>query len=385
MPIPLNKLSELEQMNLSGDFSHLRVVIDNLPDYIYFKDTSHRFIDANKATISIMRCKSLSELIGKTDFDFYPREFAEKFLADEKEIFRTGRSKMDIVETIIDEKESLRILSTSKVVLKDKNGKPVGLVGIGRDITERKQAEDVLKRDNQMFEKIIEERTKKLLETQSELARSRYLSDIGKLAAMVGHELRNPLAVIQLATEKLKKDPNLTDNKYLVNISKKLTESNTIIDNLLTYSRLKPPAYENADLLKLLYECVNVFKEKFKDVSVTMKHDREMLNVKVDPLQVKQVFANILNNAAQARCSNIELIVTETADKIKIVFKDDGVGIEPEDLEKVFQPFFSNKPKGTGLGLTICSELIHLHGGRIDVESIKDKGTTFTVILPIKR
>jgi signal transduction histidine kinase len=291
---------------------------------------------------------------------------------------------------VLDENKKIRILSTSKVPLKDAAGKIVGLVGIGRDITQRKEAEEVLKRDNEMLESIVRERTKKLLEVQEEFNRAKRLSDIGTLAASVAHELRNPLGIIQLAIHQLKKDRKLAENKYVADIEKKLAESDAIIDNLLGYSRIKAPAYEQVDVLELLQECISGFQAMFKDhdISIQKKYDADLRLIEADVQQLRGIFSNILNNAGQAfsrKKGRIEICVCRKGHLASIAFKDNGVGIAPEDMGKIFTPFFTRKAKGTGLGLAICNELVALHRGRIEVQSCKGEGTTFEILLPVQK
>ena len=362
----LSAASAVQAQNLIRERNLLRTLIDTLPDYVYFKDAQSRFIDANKATLRIMKCESIQDLVGKTDFEFYPREFAEKYYADECQILRTGEPKLNLEEKIINESGQLRVLSTRKVALKDGSGQIVGLVGIGRDITEYKHAEEV------KFEK------------------DKRLAEIGALATTVAHELRNPLAVIQAATYNLKKNPHLSNSQQLTNIEKKLWESGMIIENLLSYSRIKPPLYEAIDLPDVLNECVSFLHVRFKDYAMAIEkdYDPQVKKIDADPLQIREIFTNILNNAGQAlpdKKGTIRLMLRRQADMVKIVFKDTGVGIDDADMDKIFTPFFSLKPKGTGLGLAICNELVQRHYGRIEVESHKGEGSTFTVILPIKK
>ncbi len=138
-----------------------------------------------------------------------------------------------------------------------------------RDITERKLAEEVLKRDKESLELLVDERSKELIKTQKELKQFSRLADIGTLAATVAHELRNPLGVIHLAAYNLKKEKNeLGDNKHLVNIEKKVWEGNQIIDNLLSYARIKIPNYENVRILNILDECVSSAQGRFAEKGI---------------------------------------------------------------------------------------------------------------------
>ena len=268
-----------------------------------------------------------------------------------------------------------------------------GYIGSCIDITERKLAEDVLKRDKESLETLVDERSKELLSTQQELKQATRLADIGTLAATVAHELRNPLGVIQMAAYNLKKkDKNLEGDRHLINIEKKVWEGNQIIDNLLSYSRIKIPSYEKVALLPALDECIGNVQARFADYNLVIEknYGQDLPHtIEADGHQIKEVFVNIMNNACQAfnaKAGKIQVSVARDLDNhVRVAFTDNGVGIEEEDLKRIFIPFFTRKSKGTGLGLTICNELINLHQGKIEVKSIKGQGTSVSVILPIAR
>lgn len=268
-----------------------------------------------------------------------------------------------------------------------------GYIGSCIDITELKLAENILKRDAESLRTLVDERSKELLKTRKELKQASHLADIGTLAATVAHELRNPLGVIQMAAFNLKrKRSDLSDDKHLNNIEKKIWEGNQIINNLLSYSSIKIPCFDQVQVLKVLDECIATISDRFKDADIVIEKKYEVDQsslIEADPLQFVEILNNILTNAHQALLNNagkIEVNVTAELNKfIKITFKDNGIGIDPDDLNKIFTPFFTRKSKGTGLGLSICNELVSLHDGKIEVESEKGKGTAVSVTLPIKQ
>jgi len=242
-----------------------------------------------------------------------------------------------------------------------------------KDVTEKKIGEEKLK------------------DAQVQLENARRLSYIGTLAATVAHELRNPLAAMRMAAFNIKrKAQNPSLDKHLMNIEKKIYESDQIINNLLFYSRLKQPHYENVDLYSIMDECIEIAKKRACAVAVSVKKKYRVLNrfsVEADPLQMKELFTNILNNAYDAMHGNpgaIEIGALSVSDNtVRIYFKDTGSGIEEEHLKRVHEPFFTTKAKGTGLGLTVCFQIVSLHKGELELESEKGKGTTVTVTLPI--
>jgi signal transduction histidine kinase len=271
----------------------------------------------------------------------------------------------------------------------------------GYDITDRKKAESDIKKARNDFERLLKERTvelgdkqEELSETQSELVNQRRLSDIGRLASNIAHELRSPLGVIEITSFNLERRLNdKAFHKYTESIQKQVAECNQIINNLLAFARMKEPSIKKVNIYDILEESVAAAKKRVPAEKTTIrKAYRELKDVCIfcDRLQIKEVFVNIINNAYQA-CENKSkgrIGITgkkESNGTIRVDFKDRGIGISQEDISKIFEPFFTKKVKGTGLGLSISKELINSHKGTIAVESKRKKGTTFTVRLPLKR
>jgi two-component system cell cycle sensor histidine kinase/response regulator CckA len=272
----------------------------------------------------------------------------------------------------------------------DEKGKPVSLI-ILSDSTEQKRMEEILKRDKKTLQKLIEARSDELIKIHAELERSKRLSDIGFLAATVAHELRNPLAGISLAAAIIrKKTANDITRRQLERIDKMLEESFQIIDSLLFYSRLKSPQHKKISVHSLLEDCIDTMQELRINKKIAVSKDIDSLKdnlISADPSQIKGVFTNILNNAADAvpdRTGKIEVKAKVYHELIKIHIADNGNGIAKSDLKKVFEPFFTTKAKGTGLGLTVSKHIVKMHGGFINIKSHKGKGTSAIITLPIE-
>jgi two-component system sensor histidine kinase HydH len=260
------------------------------------------------------------------------------------------------------------------------------------DITKRKKAEDILKRDNSALDKIIGERTRELLRLQLELINSRHLSAIGTLAATVAHELRNPLTDIALLAHRIKKisnDPQI--ESILAGIKARVSESDQIINNILIYSKSTIAHYASVKINDILKGAVGHEAQKFPigKISIKEKIDcTEDLSIEADPVRIKEVFHNILLNAFEAVDADTGVIEIESelrGGMVAISIKDNGVGIARKDLKNISSPFFTTKAKGTGLGLALCKQVILLHGGSMAIKSIRGKGTTVTVNLPIHK
>jgi len=255
-----------------------------------------------------------------------------------------------------------------------------------------KESEQALKQSHDELEQRVTERTVQLADAQKEVDRSKRLSDIGALSDTVAHELRNPLAAVKMAVYNIKrKAKNPVLEKHLNSIELKVDESEQIINNLLFYSRLKTPHYEKIKIYNIFNSCLDEAIARFSRVKVHVERHMEALKdllVEADPLQIKEVFYNILNNAYDAladREGDITISAQTDGLSATVVVKDEGSGVHADDLARLFEPFFTTKSKGIGLGLAVSRQIVNLHGGSINIESEKGRGTTVTVSLPITR
>ncbi len=212
---------------------------------------------------------------------------------------------------------------------------------------------------------------------------------MGQLASGVGHELRNPLAVINNALYMLRLQKNSKDKvtrEYLDIIDQEVAASNKIITDLLTFARVKPSNQSPTDMHALLDPILKKFPPT-ENVSVKINLAQNLPHIWVDSQQIEQVLANLITNAYQAmpEGGSLEINAKTTGNALQLDIKDSGVGIPPENLEKIFEPLFSTKTKGIGLGLTVSKMLTELNNGRIKVASQVGKGTTFTLFLPTRK
>jgi signal transduction histidine kinase len=241
------------------------------------------------------------------------------------------------------------------------------------------------------LEKEVDIRTKDLEQVQEKLIRSERLAAVGELASGVGHELRNPLNVIRNCAYLL--NMALTDKSdeeaanTLKVLDKQIDVANKIVTDLLDFTRIRPPSQVRADLNSLINESLS-WTTIPEQVSVHVNLNGHSQQVKTDPEQMSRVFANIISNAVQAMNGKTgELNISTEADDsyISIMFQDNGCGIPEENMEKIFEPLFTTKPKGIGLGLAISKRLVEENGGKIEVKSQIGQGTTFTVKLPLEK
>ncbi|PKN94008.1 MAG: hypothetical protein CVU44_06290 [Chloroflexi bacterium HGW-Chloroflexi-6] len=259
-----------------------------------------------------------------------------------------------------------------------------------RDITARKQAEAALQLLNTELEKRVEERTNELRNAQEKLLRKEKLAVLGQMAGSLGHELRNPLGVINNAIYYLKNiqpDADAQIKEYLAIIELETHNADKIISDLLDFSRVKSVNSIDAESVTVS-DLVQRTLERFpaaENVDVTLKIPENLPAIYVDPYQVTQVLGNLVLNACQAMNNGgkITLAAKKKGNMVAISISDTGTGITPENVENLFEPLFTTKPKGIGLGLTVSQKLTEANGGRIEVKSEPGNGSTFTVWLPI--
>jgi PAS domain S-box-containing protein len=343
-------------------------------------------IFANNAALRLFGASSPGELTGKSPFTLYHPDYHP--LLQERIGHLIEGYSVPLVET-----RALKLDGTIidvEVVASPFSEKGVHVIQVlVRDITERKKAEAVLKRDKKALKILVRKKSVELMENQLELESSKRLSDIGTLAATVAHELRNPLSGISLAAAVIKRKnaDNLVE-RQLQRIDIMVAESGQIIDNLLFYSRLKPKHRKTLDVHSLLEECIDILQQVHIGKNIVIsKHIAALKNFTIcaDPGQIREVFANILNNSADAvpeHGGEIDVKARIYHGLIKIHITDNGIGIAKKDMKKVFDPFFTTKAKGTGLGLTVCMQIVKMHGGFINIKSGNGKGTALIITLP---
>ena len=267
-------------------------------------------------------------------------------------------------------------------------GRLTGYVGLYKDVTERKQMERKLQEYSEHLEELVEKRTRQLKEAQERLLKSERLAAIGEIAAMVGHDLRNPLTSIAGATyylkTKLEQKMDKTAKDMVELIEKDIKYSDLIISDLLRYSREIHLELTETTPKSITKHALTSIKVP-KNIRISNLTDNKP-KIKIDAQKMNRVLVNITKNAIDAMPKGGKLTITskKTNGKLEITFTDTGRGMQKDILEKIWTPLFTTKAKGMGLGLPICKRIVEAHGGDISVESIVGKGTTFTVTIPIK-
>ncbi|MFH1124032.1 MAG: response regulator [Pseudomonadota bacterium] len=252
------------------------------------------------------------------------------------------------------------------------------------EITERKRAEERL----QEYSKQLEETIAELRDTREQLVRGEKLALLGQLAGGVAHELRNPLAVMSNAIYYLRSinpDADETTREYLEMISSEIGNAEAIVSDLLDFSRTRSLDLEEVTASELVARVLEKQPPPEK-VKVTIGIPAELPPVFVDPRQIGRVLDNLVANACQAMPDGGNLTISAQAEKEKVslFITDTGCGISKENMGKIFEPLFTTRARGIGLGLAVSRNLVEVNGGSIEAQSEAGKGCTFTVKLPMK-
>jgi two-component system sensor kinase FixL len=297
---------------------------------------------------------------------------------------------------------SLRWIRSRGKVQRDERGRPLRFAGIDWDVTERVQAQERL-------EEMVQERTRELHDAQAELLRQEKLAVLGKLAGGVAHELRNPLG-------------NITNSAYFLNmvladvepeaqealriLDEEVRVCERIINSLLNFARTRSPVQRYTNLHDVIQETLS-HTDMPENVQLAYSADDELPPVLTDPEQLSMVLGNIVRNAIQAMTlsrspstsspstssghraetpegGRLSITVKEMdAEWAVVSISDTGTGMSQEHLQQVFEPFFTTRARGIGLGLALARDLVEANGGRIEAQSQLGQGSVFSVYLPL--
>lgn len=343
------------------------ILMDNIPDTIYFKDTESRFTKINKAQARLLGVDNPEDAIGKTDFDYFTKEHASNAYKDEQGLFIKGKPVISKPERIRAADGQFRWVTTTKVPIKNKAGKIVGLVGISRDITRLKQAEE---RQTQLLKELESANT-----------------ELKDFAYIVSHDLKAPLRGIGSLAEWLStdyKDKFDEDGKELLDLLMgRIKRMHNLIDGILQYSRIGRlrEKKDEVNLNELIKDIIDMIAPP-ENIKITVEN--ELPSILCEKTRISQVFQNLLSNAVKYMDKpkgEIKIGCNEDEEYWKFSISDNGPGIDKNHFEKVFQLFQTLKPRdeieGTGIGLSVVKKIVELYGGTTWVDSKIGEGSTF--------
>jgi PAS domain S-box-containing protein len=284
----------------------------------------------------------------------------------------------------------VRWVEDKAVQIRDKRGVVDRVCGIARDVTAHREAEAAyLRVEDQLLEQQKREKERvqaELAKVKEELIRQTRLATLGQMSASVAHDLRNPLGAVRNAAYYLSRKVPPVEPKwaeYLALIDREVTVCDQIITNMLELARAKEPAPETLDLGALARAAFKRAKPP-AEVQFHFRGAPEPFQVRADPLQLRQLFDNLIKNALDALAGrgDIRVEAAVAGGRRVIVFSDSGPGVGPEIRGQLFEPLFSTKAKGTGLGLWICRQIVERHGGTIEPAELPGRGLVFRISLP---
>lgn len=388
------------QEQLARESQLLKTVIDHAHAGIFVKDTNGRYLIVNKNHVNYLGAHSIEDVTQKTVYDFFDPAEADRIHQEDVSIMQTGQG----IECLIDQRVQTEgpdlWLLTSKVPFYDKDGTCLGLVGISQDISNQKEVEFKLKAAIHT-----------LKETQLQLIEAEKLYTVGRLAAGVAHEVKNPLSVVTLGIDFLKQTvADSQDALDILNDMQAATDkANDVIFELLDYSSPHEVNMQAGDINEIIRHVLTFLRHNIYDnhIELKVKLAAELPSVSMDAPKMEQVLINLLLNAISVMPSGGELSVQSYTQKMQqaganvssklterfrigdplvvVEIKDTGSGLSDTDKEKAFDPFYSTKStgNGTGLGLSVTQSIVDMHRGFITLDNRTNiPGACARIILP---
>ena len=374
------------EVALERERTSLRTVVDAVPEFIFLKDREGRFVLCNETVAHFMGAANAAELLGKTDFDYYPQDVAETFWADEAAVMASGEADINREENTLGRDGVVHSLLVTNVPLKDEQGRVTGMVGIGRDVTD--------------FRKVLEEKDK----LQSQLLQSQKMEAIGQLTAGIAHDFNNMLTAINGFAELLQLDmaPDDPHQPHVEKILESGERAANLVRQLMVFSRREVREPQLIKINDLVANMENMLCRTLGEhILLDLVLPKNVWSVYADPSQIEQVIVNLSVNARDAMPDGGRLTI-ETAnislgdayahdhlgvlpgDYVMLAVSDTGSGMSEAVKSHLFEPFFTTKArgKGTGLGLSTVYGIVKASNGHIWVYSEVGQGTTFKVYLP---
>ncbi len=347
----------LARASLSRITVFSETLVKNMPIGLIALDDGGEIVSCNEKAEAVLKVSSV-DVLGKKAVDIIPLPL-KKMLEEIPESGGLLERDIELISPVGEEKRWEVVAATLT-----EEGIPVGKIMLMHDVTAIRQLE-------------------------KEVAKSRHLTSIGSLAAGVAHEIRNPLSSIKGFAVYLKEklSGNIEDKKTAEIMIQEVERLNRVISQLIEFARpveLKKERTRFSDLVRHTVKLIDAEAQKNK-ITIDMEIDDDASLIEVDPDKIKQVLLNIFLNALAAMKKGGKLVIMLLPGKsyFTVIISDTGVGIEKTDLPRIYDPYFTSKPAGTGLGLAVVQKIMEAHGGHIKVESTAGQGTKLFLIFPL--
>ena len=357
---------------------HMRTLVETLPDLVWLKDPEGIFLNCNQKFERLYGAKQ-SEIVGKTDYDFVDKELADFFREKDKAVMAAAKSRVNEEEVSFADDGHTEQLETVKTPMFDADGRLIGVLGVGRDITERKQTELALRRSQKM-------------------------DAVGQLTGGIAHDFNNIINIITGNLDLLERHipDDETTQKRINNINKSAQRAADLTRQLLSFSRRQAEQIEKTDISFIIHEMDSLITRSVTpQVEVDHLNAADLWQTEIDPGDFEDSLLNLVLNARDAMDGQGHLVIgtrnctldaeycaqnsaAKPGDYVELSITDSGNGIAVDHLERIFEPFFTTKEpgKGTGLGLSMVYGFIQRCNGHIKVVSEQDVGTTFRLYMP---
>uniref|UniRef100_B8HRN4 histidine kinase n=1 Tax=Cyanothece sp. (strain PCC 7425 / ATCC 29141) TaxID=395961 RepID=B8HRN4_CYAP4 len=361
---------------LQDSQQRFQTILDNSPTAIYLLDPQNNFLLANRVCAEHVSLTP-EDLVGKSIYEFWPREIADVFAANNQTVFETGQL-LQLEEVVPHLDGQQRTYITVKFPLRDLMGNPYAICGISTDISETKELE-------------------------SQFLRAQRLESIGTLASGIAHDLNNMLTPILVSSQLLQRQlPEGRPQELLKIMEANARRGADLIRQVLTFARGTEGKRMPLQIKHLLTEIQQICERTFpKSIRIALDIPADLAMISVDPTQLHQVLMNLCVNARDAMPEGGQLnlraadfyadqtyrqmnLEAQVGAYVVITVEDTGMGMDSDVLERIFDPFFTTKGvgQGTGLGLSVVQGIIRSHSGFIKVNSSIGQGTQFQVYLP---
>jgi PAS domain S-box-containing protein len=394
---------DAEHQKLRRRNEEIHTILNGIQDFIIVITPNREIMEVNQAFLDQMGY-TREEVIGRKCYEVFQKLYSEctleRIQCPLNEAVQSKKPSQNVL-TRMDHGDRQHYIDVKIFPVFEKDGGISKFIEVSRDVSGmRRQEEEMTKR----LEKMVEDRTREVKETHAKLLHQDKMASLGKLSASVVHEINNPISGIlnlaMLMSRVLGEGP--MQQKDLDQFSQylKLMEAETrrisrIVSNLLAFSRHSKMESGILNLNQLIEKTLflNANLLKLHSIKLEQKFDPHLPELMGSEDRLQQVFMNLISNAVEAlesrqgdRILTIETQYFPPKSSIAVSFKDTGVGIPPENLSKLFEPFFSTKKKGkgVGLGLSVAYGIIQEHGGSIQAQSEEGKWTTFSIELPLK-